>query len=121
MKGFTDCLSQELRGTSVGVSCVMPGGVKTNIVKKSRYVASDNAAPTKEEVVELFETMARLSPEEAANEILRGVARGRRRILVGNDARVLAALVQLMPVRYMDLLTWFAERNEQRLRRTRRS
>jgi NADP-dependent 3-hydroxy acid dehydrogenase YdfG len=40
-------LRQELAGTHIGVSCVQPGSVKTNIVKTSRYYATDNEAPTK--------------------------------------------------------------------------
>ncbi len=112
VKGFTDSLSQELRDTSIKVSCVMPGGVKTNIVRSARYVASDNQSPTKEEIVSTFDSLARLTSDQAAAEILRGVARGRRRILVGNDARVLAALVRLLPERYLDLMHWLQQRSE---------
>ncbi len=117
VKGFTDSLSQELRDSPIRVSCVMPGGVKTNIVRSSRYVASDNQSPTKEELVTSFDSLARLTEDQAAAEILRGVARGRRRILVGNDARVLAALVRLLPERYMDLMAWLQARSERRLER----
>lgn len=116
VKGFTDSLSQELRDTSISVSCVMPGGVKTNIVRSSRYVPNDNASPTKEEVVSSFESLARLTPDQAAAEILHGVARGRRRILVGNDARLFAALVRLLPERYMDVMAWMQQREERRQR-----
>ena len=31
VRGFTQTLHQELKGTSVGVSCVHPGGIDTNI------------------------------------------------------------------------------------------
>jgi len=117
VKGFTDSLSQELRDTSISVSCVMPGGVKTNIVRGSRYVPNDNESPTKDEVVASFETLARLTPDQAAAEILRGVARGRRRILVGNDARLLAGLVRLLPERYMDVMAWMQQREERRRQR----
>jgi len=117
VKGFTDSLCQELKDTSISVSCVLPGGVKTNIVRSSRYVPNDNESPTKEEVVNTFETFARLTPDQAAAEILRGVARDRRRILVGDDARLFAALVRLLPVRYMDVMAWLQAHEERRRRR----
>lgn len=37
MRGFTDPLRQELRGTGVRAVTVHPGGVKTNIVRNARY------------------------------------------------------------------------------------
>ena len=35
--GFTETLMQELAGTNVRVSCVVPGGVRTNIVRNTRF------------------------------------------------------------------------------------
>ena len=35
VKGFTETLSQEMRGTSVGVTCVHPGGIGTNIIRNA--------------------------------------------------------------------------------------
>jgi len=110
VRGVTEALSQELRDTPIAVSCVLPGGVKTNIVRRSRYVASDNQAPTREEIAAQFEALAGLTAEEAAAIILRGVARRRRRILVGRDAQLIAALVYLLPVRYLDVVAWLMKR-----------
>jgi short-subunit dehydrogenase len=104
VKGFTDSLRLELAGTCIGVSCVMPGGVKTSIVRSSRYVPGDNLAPTREEMAARFERIAALTPLDAADEILRGVRKGRARILVGKDARALALLVRLFPVAYYSIL-----------------
>ena len=55
-----------------------------------------------------FEQYAALTPLAAADEILRGVRRGAPRIVVGRDARFLALLVRLFPVRYFDVLTRFS-------------
>jgi NAD(P)-dependent dehydrogenase (short-subunit alcohol dehydrogenase family) len=76
VKGFTDSLAQELEGSTIKVSCVMPGGVKTNIVRSSRYVASDNTSPTKEDMTSSFESLANLTSDQAASIILHGVAHG---------------------------------------------
>jgi NADP-dependent 3-hydroxy acid dehydrogenase YdfG len=105
VRGFTEALRQELAGTRIGVSCVLPGGVKTNIVKQSRYYPRDNGAPTREEFAEIFEQMAALTPEGAARIILRGVQRNRAHILVGRDARSLALFQRLLPQRYPLMLT----------------
>ncbi len=117
VKGFTDSLRLELADTHVGVSCVMPGGVRTNIVRNARFRISDNQAPSQEEIVQRFESQAGLSSEEAAEWILRGVARNKARILVGRDAQIAAFLLRLFPVSYLDFLTWMRRRNERGSRR----
>ncbi|MEX0941742.1 MAG: SDR family oxidoreductase, partial [Pseudomonadales bacterium] len=73
VRGFTLALKVELEDTPIGVSCVQPGGVKTNIVKESRYVPLDNNAPTKDEFIDTFENLAQLTASEAAKHILKGV------------------------------------------------
>jgi len=107
VRGLTDALKMELSGTPVRVSCVMPGGVKTDIVVNSRFRAESTVA-TKDEVIQQFAEKARLSPTEAAEIILKGVRRNRRRILVGADARILDVIVRLFPGSYEKLL--FLER-----------
>jgi NAD(P)-dependent dehydrogenase (short-subunit alcohol dehydrogenase family) len=104
VKGFTDSLRLELAETPIAVSCVMPGGVKTNIVRASRYRAADNTMPTLEEMSTRFEQYAPLTALQAADEILRGVRKGKAHILVGRDARLAALLVRLFPVGYYRLL-----------------
>jgi len=104
VKGFTDALRLELANTGIAVSCVMPGGVKTNIVRTSRYRAADNAAPSLDDMATRFEQYAALTPLQAADEILRGVRKRKAHILVGRDARLLALLVRLFPVGYYKLL-----------------
>lgn len=112
VKGFTDSLAQELTDSHIAVSCVMPGGVKTNIARSSRFVASDNSSPTKEEMVTSFDTLANLTSDQAAAQILHGVAHNKLRILIGRDAQALAALVRLMPVGYISVLNWFLRRSQ---------
>jgi len=114
VRGFTEALRQELAGTHIGVSCVQPGGVKTNIVKTSRYYAQDNEAPTKDEMVQNFERLAALTPQLAAQQILAGVARDRGRVLVGKDAKLLAWVQRLFPESYakrLDAMTGVLRRN----------
>ena len=113
--GFTDALKMELAGTSVGVSCVMPGGVRTDIVANSRF-RLDNPEMSKEDLMQRFADKARLDPDEAAEIILKGIRRKRRRILVGGDARLLDLLVRLFPGSYEKILR--LEREARRWRKT---
>ena len=103
IRGFTDSLRQELRGTGVRAATVHPGGVKTNIVRNARFHPL-SPGMTHDRAAELFEAFARTTPERAAEIIHDGCKAGRSRILVGPDAYVFDALARLMPTRYYDLL-----------------
>jgi hypothetical protein len=46
------------------------------------------------------EKILRMPPEQAARIVVDGVEAGRARILVGNDARLVDAVVRLLPARY---------------------
>ncbi|HEX2213391.1 MAG TPA: SDR family NAD(P)-dependent oxidoreductase [Mycobacterium sp.] len=112
VRGFTDSLRQELRGTGVSAVNVHPGGINTNIVRNGRF-REDPEGPTKEQVVKEFAAMARTQPAKAAEIIHRGVEAGKARILVGPDAYMFDALARIAPTRYFDVL----ERLESSLRK----
>lgn len=84
VRGFTEALRQEMRiaGHPVGVSCVHPGGIKTNIAKNARAATGKDS----DQLAELFDKIARTTPEAAAKRILRGVRRNEAKVLVGPDA-----------------------------------
>ena len=104
VRGYTFSLRQELSKTHIGVSCVQPGGVKTNIFNASRYIPTDNESPSRDELSETFEKVARLSPDGAAEQILKGVLKNKARILVGADAKAISILERIAPVAYLRLL-----------------
>lgn len=109
VRGFTESLRTEMLagGYPVRVSCVHPGGVRTNIVRNGHAAAGvDNAA-----IAERFDAkLARTTPEEAARVILRGVENGRARILVGADAKALDVWVRLTGSGYQRVLARAARR-----------
>jgi NADP-dependent 3-hydroxy acid dehydrogenase YdfG len=111
VRGFTEALRQELliAGHPVAVSCVHPGGVKTNIARAARSQTSDE-----DERAERFEQLARLTPDEAAEIIVRGVERRRARIIVGHDARALDTLQRVAGSGYQGLVWRAAKRAEAR-------
>ncbi|SEH63396.1 NADP-dependent 3-hydroxy acid dehydrogenase YdfG [Mycolicibacterium rutilum] len=112
VRGFTDSLRQELRGTGVSAVNVHPGGINTNIVRNGRF-REEPGGPTKEQVVKEFAAMTRTQPDKAAAIIHRGVEAGKARILVGPDAYLFDALARVAPTRYFDVL----ERLESSLRK----
>jgi NAD(P)-dependent dehydrogenase (short-subunit alcohol dehydrogenase family) len=100
----------------VQVTCVHPGGIRTPIV---RHAASDPDTD-KAVVARRFERAAASSPEHAARVILRGVARGKGRVLVGIDARAAHVAERMIGVGYERMAAlgarWFVPSN--RTRRT---
>ncbi len=103
VRGFTESLRHELAGTNVAVSCVHPGGVKTNIVRNSK-IGDGTPDEWKQQGVKFFDKVARTTPEEAANVIIRGIKERNPRILIGADARGISLLSRLFPRRYLPVI-----------------
>jgi|SRR5690242_80886 NAD(P)-dependent dehydrogenase (short-subunit alcohol dehydrogenase family) len=99
VRGFTEALRHELAPTSVCVSCVHPGGIRTPIAQHARLGAATSAA-RREESIARFQKLARTPPETAAAVILRGVERREPRILIGMDAYQIDVLQRLRPATY---------------------
>jgi NAD(P)-dependent dehydrogenase (short-subunit alcohol dehydrogenase family) len=94
VRGFTEALRQEMlvAGHPVRVTCVHPGGVRTAIARNAGAVPGRDAAT----LAQFFDTrLARTSAERGARTIVRAAERGRPRVMVGVDARVLDVLVRL--------------------------
>jgi NAD(P)-dependent dehydrogenase (short-subunit alcohol dehydrogenase family) len=107
VRGFTESLRQELRGTGVRAVTVHPGGVKTNILRNARYHGHPlRPGLSHDEAAREFDALARTTPERAAAIIHEGVKAGRSRILVGPDAYMFDALARLAPTRYFDALAF---------------
>lgn len=105
VRGYTYALRQELSETNIGVSCVQPGGVKTNIANDSRYIPVSNQSATQEDLAREFnEKLARISSEQAAEQILKGVLKNKARILVGKDARIASWVERLAPTAYLKFM-----------------
>ncbi len=108
VKGYTETLAQEMHGTKIRVSCVHPGGIKTNIARSARINKALYSLP-RERAVKLYEEeLFRTTADEAARVIIAGIKAGRRRILVGNDARVIDLLARLFPVAAVSLSGWMS-------------
>jgi NAD(P)-dependent dehydrogenase (short-subunit alcohol dehydrogenase family) len=107
VKGFTETLAQEMIGTSIGVSCVHPGWIPTGIARNARF---RNAlySMTRDQAMAIFdEVMNRGTPDSVAKAIIKGIKRGKRRILIGADAKVLDMLTRLFPAMTVSLTAYF--------------
>lgn len=108
VRGFTDSLRQELRGTGVRAAAVHPGGVKTNIVRNARFHPNpDLPEMSQEDAARVFDGLARTTPERAAEIIHNAAKAGKSRILVGGDAYFFDLLARLAPSHYFDVLEGF--------------
>jgi NAD(P)-dependent dehydrogenase (short-subunit alcohol dehydrogenase family) len=103
VRGFTESLRHELAETNVSVSCVHPGGIKTNIVRNSK-VGTDTPADWKQQGVNLFDKVAKTSSEEAAEVIVQGIKERNPRILVGKDAYAISLFSRLFPKNYLRVI-----------------
>ena len=113
VRGFTDALRQELRGTGVRAVTVHPGGITTNIARNARVRKDpEGLGRTKEQLAAQFEAATMTSPDKAAAIIHSGVQRGKARILVGPDAYLFDALARITPTHYYVLI----DRLQSRLR-----
>jgi NADP-dependent 3-hydroxy acid dehydrogenase YdfG len=113
VRGFTDSLRQELRGTGVSAVTVHPGGIRTNIARNARVRKDpEGLGRSHDQMAADFEAITMTTPDKAAQIICRGVEQGKARILVGPDAYVFDALARATPTHYYDIMA----RLEKRLR-----
>lgn len=101
VRGFTEALRHELDGSSVGVSCVHPGGIRTRIAMDGRM--GSRTQGKREDFAAMFDRVAKHSPEFAAEKIVQGVKRDKARILIGSEAYAIDAVARLMPGSYWKL------------------
>jgi short-subunit dehydrogenase len=112
VRGFSEALRHELamNKSTVRLSVVHPGGVKTNIARKARTGTQLRESVSPSEVGDRFERLARTTPAAAAQRIIRGIERNEPRILIGRDAQYLDILQRLKPATYWGLLSRIFDR-----------
>jgi NADP-dependent 3-hydroxy acid dehydrogenase YdfG len=109
VRGLTEALREEMliAGHPVGVTAVHPGGIKTAIARNARVSEHEDKTKT----AKLFdEKLARMTPEKAAEIIIRGILRNQARVLVGIDAHALHHFAKLTGSRYQDVVAKASKR-----------
>lgn len=108
VRGFTETLALEMEETGVGVCCVHPGGVQTNVARNA-VVDHMPDGQSKSEMDAQFDDMAITPVDKAVEIILDGTAKRKRRIIVGKDAKFVSFFQRLMPVRYQKILSFYTK------------
>ena len=103
VRGFSESLRYELRGTSVDVTLVHPGGVATAIADSARLPLGTSAEEQAHQRA-TFRKLLKLPASVAGETIVRGVERRKARILVGTDAQIFALFARAAPVSAWQLL-----------------
>ncbi|WP_433620862.1 SDR family NAD(P)-dependent oxidoreductase [Nocardia sp. CA-120079] len=102
IRGFTEGLRAELEPDGIGVTCVHPGGIKTNIALGARIGSAmtpqERAAAEKDNIE--FDKVLTITPDEAARAIVDGIVHRRRRVLIGASAKIPDVVARLFPSHY---------------------
>jgi NAD(P)-dependent dehydrogenase (short-subunit alcohol dehydrogenase family) len=126
VRGYTEALRMELelQRAPVSATCVMPGGIATRIVGKQR-IAPDVEGFSGLDLASFRargeHMIQRTPPPEAARQILAGVQRNARRVLVGRDARMADLLVRLLGPAYQALVIGGARQARRRAEQRRQA
>ena len=123
VRGFTESLALEMAQTNenLQIHCVHPGHVGTNIVANSRMDEEDlqtdeeggSSIFTRESTNYTVEEMADsfreggMHPSKAAQIILKGVKKNKRRIFIGLDSKLLELSQRIFPNKYHRLWPFF--------------
>ena len=126
VRGFTESLAKEMKGTKAQIHCVYPGHIGTNIVlnakfgdhivrgKKGRGVLGFDGKPAKntsgKEISEKEAGInfrdAGMDPDKAAKIILKGVKKNKTRIFIGIDSKIMELAQRLLPDYYWKLMPY---------------
>ncbi len=104
VRGFTEAVRQELSGSAVGVTCVHPGGIKTNIVRNARFHKGFDGSTNQASSASKFEHNAWTTADQAAGAIIKGIKRKKPRVLIGVDAMTIDAIQRIFPAHYDSVL-----------------
>lgn len=112
VRGFTEALRHELKGSSITITSVHPGGIRTNIARNARVGAGVDPSVVEREI-QFFDKVAKTLPDTAADVIVRGVLNDKEKVLIGSDAWLIDKIQRLMPIRYWNLLGKMLEKMAQ--------
>lgn len=107
VRGFTESLRHELEGSNVLISCVHPGGIKTNICNDSR-IGKNATDEDKKKVKKFFDKASPTTAEEAAETIVNGIKNKKVRILIGSDAKMIDKIQRWFPKKYFAVMNYLS-------------
>ncbi|SNS87978.1 SDR family NAD(P)-dependent oxidoreductase [Rhodococcoides kyotonense] len=109
VRGFSEALRMELliSKAPVKMTVVHPGGIKTAIARNATVAENYDQAS----VAKFFDAkLAKTTPDQAAKTILKGVEKGKGRVLVGSDAIALDLFQRITGSKYQRVVATIANR-----------
>jgi short-subunit dehydrogenase len=103
VRGFSEALWAELQPTHIGLTCVYPGAVRTDILKTAAQHSVDEAKTL--QMAELVDRFA-MAPEKAGKKIVDAVVANKMRLVLGVDAKVAEFLKRCFPVMIHKIAAW---------------
>ena len=103
VKAYTEALKMELADSSINVSSVHPGGVKTDIAINAR-IGSNISEETKIRLIKQFDKLSYTTSKSASRSIIKGMRKRKRRIIIGVDAKISDILIRIFPGSYEKIL-----------------
>ena len=82
VKAYTEALKMELADSSINVSSVHPGGIKTDIAINAR-IGRNISEETKIRLIKQFDKLSYTTSKSASRNINKGMKRKKRRIVIG--------------------------------------
>lgn len=109
VRGFSEALRMELliSKAPVKMTVVHPGGIKTAIARNATVAGNYD----QQSVAKFFDAkLAKTTPDQAAKTILKGVEKGKGRVLIGADAIALDLFQRITGSKYQRVVATIANR-----------
>ncbi|MDJ0392373.1 SDR family NAD(P)-dependent oxidoreductase [Rhodococcus sp. G-MC3] len=109
VRGFSEALRMELliSKAPVKMTVVHPGGIKTAIARNATVAENYD----QQSVAKFFDAkLAKTTPDQAAKTILKGVEKGKGRVLIGSDAVALDLFQRITGSKYQRVVALIANR-----------
>lgn len=105
VRGLSETLRMEALANfpQVKISVVHPGGIKTPIANNAIAVDARTQSARDQDTKQFNRQLITL-PEKAASTIIKGMSKGKSKILIGPDAKFMDVLARLLPVKYTNIL-----------------
>jgi NADP-dependent 3-hydroxy acid dehydrogenase YdfG len=101
VRGLSESLYVELAKTNIGISCIHPGAVATNILESARIDSSEKIKLDK-----MFDVMA-MKPEKAARLIVNAIVKNRFKRVFCFEAHAIDWLKRIMPIQLLKIMRLF--------------
>jgi short-subunit dehydrogenase len=99
LRGFSESLRHELADSTVSLTVVHPGGIRTAIADSARLSQGIDPEEARAATAE-FNTYLKTSAEDAGEAVAQAILHRKPRLLIGRDAKVIEIIQRIFPVTY---------------------